>query len=74
MSDKPTHADELDCLRLQNAMLKRDAAIRAANDAAEAANAAIQALTEVFAGIKPKYGLGDADEINLETHEIKRVD
>jgi hypothetical protein len=31
-------------------------------------------VSEVFAGIKPKYGLSDADEINLETHEIKRAD
>lgn len=73
MTDKPTHAEELDCLRLQNAMLKKDAAIRVAQDAADAANKSIKALDELGAEMKSKYALADADTIDTDTHEIKRA-
>lgn len=70
----PTHADELDCLRLQNAKLKADAAVRAAQDAAAAANEAVAKFEALLADAEKKYAFSDAtgDVINLETHEILR--
>lgn len=71
----PTHVEELDAMRLQIAKLRSEAAIRAAHDAAEVANKALETIAELYVELKEKYAIGDgADEgINLETLEIKRA-
>lgn len=62
----PTHVEEIDGLRLQNAMLKKNEAVRVANEAIAAWEKARTAAWE-------KYHLNEADAINLDTFEIKRA-
>jgi hypothetical protein len=71
----PTHVTELDVLRLQVAKLQSEAAIRAAHDAAEVANQALEAVAKIYRELEAKYAIGGgADEgINLKTREIMRT-
>jgi hypothetical protein len=61
----PSSIEEIDALRVQVALLKREAAVKAANELVAAFERAWSALTA-------KYQAGPSDEINLETREIKR--
>jgi hypothetical protein len=68
MSDKPTHADELDCLRLHNAALKL----------AEAKNIALMAETafaHALAACERKYDFehNRGEGIDFSTGAINRV-
>jgi hypothetical protein len=58
--------DELDGLRLHVAILKKNEAIRLANEA-------IAAHEKAHAEVCAKYQIGAADVVNLDTFEIKRA-
>jgi len=73
--DLPTHADEIDVLRLYNAKLLMGAAIRAAHEAAANAEKARLKFLDLVAAAEKKYQFSDAagEAIDVETFAINRV-
>jgi hypothetical protein len=63
----PTHADEIDCLRLYKALA-------AANEAKQASLIAAAQFGQLLAAAEKKYGFVhvDGEGINLDTREISR--
>ncbi len=64
----PTHADELDCLRLQVAKMKMERL-------QEQCSAAVSDFAKLLNAAEKKYGFSNAKQegINLDTREILRA-